>query len=283
VIDSLKAQTESKDNWECILIDNNSDTPVERAVILGENFKIVTEPKQGLTYARVKGVLESRHDLILMVDDDNILDNNYLENALKIFNTYKNLGAIGGKSFPLFEAPPKDFVSNYYSLLALRDLGDEIKIESYNNCYPEYAPIGAGMALRKVALSSYLKKIADGRSSLSDRKGKSLSSSGDNDIVLEILKSGWDVGYFPALKLQHIIPENRTTKEYLARINFDIQKSWVHFLLLHHLCPWNKISRGTLPLRKAKAWFTIKAWKSDQGYIDWKGICGRFEGLSTNA
>ncbi|RYG54586.1 MAG: glycosyltransferase family 2 protein, partial [Chitinophagaceae bacterium] len=231
-------------------------------------------------FARLKGFLESSGAIIVMVDDDNILAADYLEQVLAIFSKNSGLGAIGGRSLPLFEQRPPDWIGRYYSSLALRDLGDEVIISTWENTYPTAAPIGAGMGIRKAALERYIAKIQKGLSTITDRNGDSLSSGGDNDIVLEILKAGWQTGYFPQLSLQHIIPAGRTTPEYLSRLVRDSNESWVKLLESHQINPWKKISKHSVPLRKAKAWVRYTAWKSDVHYIEWKGACGYFKGLS---
>lgn len=268
--------------WELIIVDNNSTNHFHEKMNFSSfsNFRILKEERQGLTFARLKGFLEAKGDIIVMVDDDNILDKNYLENVRTIFLNTPALGAAGGKSTPIFEATPPSWLYRFYSSLALRDLGAEIILSKWDNQYPAAAPIGAGMAIRKTALKNYISKIQAGHSSITDRRGSSLSSGGDNDIVLELLKDGWLTGYYPQLSLQHIIPEGRTTPQYLARLVKDSNESWVQLLESHRINPWKKIPRRTLPLRKLKAWISYKAWRNDVNYIEWKGACGLYDGLS---
>lgn len=285
VLEAFKNQTLEYDKWQLIIIDNNSSNGFETNIDLSwhPNAKIVSEKRQGLTYARLKGIENCKYDIVVMVDDDNILDPTYLENVVQIFNQNPEIGCIGGKSIPYFESENQPaYLSKFYSLLALRDLGNEIIVQKFENNYPSHAPIGAGMAFRKSAIQNYIHKVSMSEGIITDRKGDSLSSSGDNDMVMEILKASLQVGYFPVLKLQHIIPESRTSVSYLSRLNFSIQKSWVQFLGSHNICPWTSISRCTIPFRKAKAWFTYRAWKGEANYIKWKGACGMFEGLASN-
>ncbi|WP_413666200.1 glycosyltransferase [Mucilaginibacter sp. Mucisp86] len=280
---ALKKQSLPADEWELVIIDNNSTNNFEQQINLGWHpaAKIVREIKQGLTYTRLKGFNESTGDLTVMVDDDNILDADYLEKALNIFGQNPKMGAIGGKSIPLFETTPPEWLSEFYGSLALRNLGDEPIIAMWNNEYPNAAPIGAGMAIRREAITSYIKKIASGNNNISDRTGHSLSSGGDNDMVLEILKSGWQVGYFPELMLQHIIPAQRMEADYLARLLNNTNKSWVQLLQSHDINPWQQVTKAGALLRKTKAWFTYKAWKSKPDYIKWQGACGTFDGLAS--
>jgi glycosyltransferase involved in cell wall biosynthesis len=280
---ALKEQSLAKSCWELIIVDNNSTNDFQQQLDLAwhPSSKIVKENKQGLTNARLKGFTTSAGEIIVMVDDDNILAADYLEQVLEIFKHNAQLGAIGGKSLPLFEVPPPEWLHSFYSSLALRDLGNQDIIEGWNNSYPACAPIGAGMGIRKTALTSYIEKILSGTGSISDRTGQSLSSGGDNDMVIEIVRSGWLVGYFPRLQLQHIIPAERMQAGYLARLVNNTNKSWVQLLDAHGINPWPKISAPGLLPRKIKAWFTYKAWKSKPDYIKWRGACGLYDGLAS--
>lgn len=276
----LRQQSLPFKNWELIIIDNNSSPAIAIDLSWHPNHKLIKELKAGLTYARLKGFENALGAIIVMVDDDNILDKHYLENTLSIFNSNTPLGAIGGKSIPLFEASPPAWLIQFYGSLALRDLGETELIASWQNKYPEAAPIGAGMAIRNQALQSYMGKISGDNKIITDRTGNSLSSGGDNDIVIEILKSGWQVGYFPALQLTHIIPATRMQTRYLAKLINNTNKSWVQLLEDHQINPWPKIPLWSVPFRKLKSWFTYRAWHNSVNYIKWQGACGLYDGLS---
>lgn len=281
-LNGLKSQTLPLKEWELIIIDNNSNTSFREYLDLNWHSyaKVIKESKQGLTYARLKGFKESNAEFIIMVDDDNILARNYLSKVVEIFTENKAIAAIGGKSEPLFEGLPPIWIKKYYNCLALRDLGEIAIIEKWEHKYPHAAPIGAGMAIRKAALSNYILKIESGLSIFTDRIGTSLSSGGDNDIVLEIIKMGWKVAYYPTLFLQHIIPQSRTNVKYLGRLNKDSTKSWIHLLNSHGINPWPKIPKWSLQLRRLKAKLIFKPWKSEPNFIDYNGVCGMYEALS---
>ena len=279
-LDGLKHQTLPYDKWELIIIDNNSSYPVTADLTWQPDNKIIPELKPGLTYARIRGFSEAKGTIIIMVDDDNVLDKDYLLLASGIFKNQEKLGAIGGKIIPDFEAAPPVWLKEFYGLLALRNLGPNVIVNSWNNIYPEAAPVGAGMAIRKLAVQNYVDKIIGNKSPVTDRQGTSLSSGGDNDIVLEILKQGWEIGYFPQLSLKHIIPENRMKAGYLALLNESSNRSWIRVLQSHQINPWPKIAPWTISLRKLKSWLSNKVWLNDVNYIKWKGSCGMFDALA---
>jgi len=275
-IDGLKSQTIASADWELIIIDNNSSPAVTFDLDWKPGARIIREATPGLTQARLAGFANSTGEIIVMVDDDNVLAANYLENVRLLFAENEKVGAAGGKSIPRFESAPPPWLSAFFDNLALRDLGENATVSSWKNAYPENAPIGAGMALRRVALNTYINKIH----LIRDRTPGSLGSGGDNDMVIEIAKSGWEIGYFPVLLLEHLIPKNRTEVAYLSRLLNQSSRSWVLLLDSHDINPWPKIAPWTVPLRKIKAWISYRAWQDKVQYIRWRGACGLYDGLA---
>lgn len=281
-LEGLANQVLSADAWELVVVDNAS----ANAIRLPDKFtssvraQVVTEPKLGLTYARRTGVEHARGDLIVLVDDDNVLAPNYLETVGSAFKRLPSVGALGGKSIPEFESPPDPWVMEFLPLLAVRDLGeieqispDPRQMDAKN--YPSFAPIGAGMALRRTALATWL---AQDPSFFPDRSGRVLSSAGDNQIVFSVLEGGWRVAYVPQLILTHLIPTTRLDPDYLGRLNRGIQCSWTKVLLANGVESWPAIPSWTVPLRKAKSFITYRAWRDRSSKIRWQGVCGHFEG-----
>lgn len=285
-LEGLRAQTLPADQWETLLVDNDSRPPVDGtalAALAPANLRVVREPQLGLSAARRRGLTAARGPLCVLVDDDNVLAPDYLANVIRLFAAHPTVGALGGRSDPEFESSPPAWMRQFDDLLACRDLGSGAIISTGlpdkkvgRNEYPLCAPIGAGLALRREAAQLWLARADD--TLFSDRRGKELSSSGDNEIVFNIMQRGWEVAYFPELSLRHLIPTGRTKVAYLARLNRSIQKSWIEVLLGYNASPWPQISGWTAPLRKLKAWFTHRAWSGFAGYIRWKGACGHFEG-----
>jgi hypothetical protein len=97
---------------------------------------------------------------------------------------------------------------------------------------------------------------------------------------LHALAAGWSVGYFPQLCLTHLIPAARLTRDYLARLNHGIAKSWVEVLDRHGIRPWPPIPAWSVPLRKLRARVRFHAWRDTPSYIRWRGACGRLDGQS---
>ncbi len=287
VLEVLSKQTLQNNRWELIIVDNNSSKKIENIIDLSwhEKARIVIEKKQGLAMARIRGVKEATCESIVFIDDDNLAGLDYLEKSLMIFSTHSTIGVFGGKAIPHYlKHSPEDWFKSYVGLLGCRDLGEkEIVSNILNNEvseYPNFSPIGTGMCIRKEVFLTYLREIETDvfRKNLG-RKGNNLTSGEDNDIVITALKNGWQVGYFPQLHIDHIIPESRTEINYLARMNFAQNKSWIKLLIFHGICPWESIPKWSVPFRKIKAYFIFKPWKTDEKFLKWKGVCGQYEGL----
>ena len=74
---SLAAQTLPAGEWEAVVVNNNStdDTPGVFARFTGAegrdlNIRMVEETRQGLSWARNRGLAEARGEIIVMIDDD---------------------------------------------------------------------------------------------------------------------------------------------------------------------------------------------------------------------
>jgi glycosyltransferase involved in cell wall biosynthesis len=235
------------------------------------------ERELGLTPARKRGLREARAPIVLFVDDDNVLEPDYLEASLELMSSDPRIGAAGGRSFPTFESQPEPWHTEFFSQLALRDPGDKPLVSQPGiHTYPIFAPIGAGLLLRATASAAWLEK--SGANAPPDRPGASLSSAGDNDLVFTILEADWSVAYSPRLRLTHLIPASRLEAGYLARLNRGIQESWIRVLRLHNVCPWPQLTRTGAVIRKFRAWFKHRAWRKGAPRVRWQGACGHFDG-----
>ena len=281
-LDALRRQDLPVVAWELVLVDNASEPSLAaRSIDLSWHpaARIVREDNLGLTSARMRGFREAGEDLCVLVDDDNLLNVDYLSQAQRIALRHPDVGLFGGKSLPEFESPPPTWLEGLLPLLALRDDGNDEVISSWANKYPSHAPIGAGMVIRRKAALDWVDEVErDPRRRNLDRAGSQLVSGGDNDIVISVMSRGHKMGYFPSLSLTHLIPAARCEMEYAAALNRAVSRSWMQVLTLHGINPWPQIPGWTVPMRKFKAWFAFRAWSGTEAHVRWAGACGHFEG-----
>lgn len=284
-LQGLAVQTLRRDDWELVVVDNGSAPAVDAGKFppMGCPIRVVREHRVGLTPARLAGIHAARGEVIVFVDDDNVLRSDYLAQVARLFDRRPKLGAAGGPVIPEWETPPPAWTHEFHGLLALRDLGPAIQIApgGPNSPWPHFAPVGAGLAVRRSWAQLYAEAVAkDPRRNQLDRAGASLASGGDNDLVFTALHAGGEVGYFPELCLTHLIPAGRLEPQYLARLNRGIMRSWVTVLALHDQCPWRPISPRSVPLRAARAFVRARAWRGPAEWTRWSGMLGQFEGQS---
>src|SRR5436190_1048189 len=97
VLEALRAQTFPLSNWELLVIDNASVSPLEGRLELSwhPQGRIIRENELGLTPARLRGIAEGRSDLLLFVDDDNVLDSDYVAQAAALAERLPIIGVFG--------------------------------------------------------------------------------------------------------------------------------------------------------------------------------------------
>lgn len=206
--------------WELIVIDNNSTDETSRiANKLGSELKlpirVIVEPQPGLNWARRRAAVEAGGEFLSYVDDDNLVEPDWLSQCVAFMRSHPKAGIIGGRVDPIFEDPasrPADFDEKFANALAVRDFGPEPQ----RLVPPEQdPPCGAGMTGRTHVLRHVLVEIG---CRLSDRKGHQLTSGGDSEIGLLVHHLGWEMWYAPTLRMGHVLPASRLTQAYLDRL-----------------------------------------------------------------
>jgi glycosyltransferase involved in cell wall biosynthesis len=289
VLNALAAQTLPYHAWELLVIDNASEAAItsEWSIDWHPQGRIIREDKVGLTAARLCGFQAAQGEILVFVDDDNLLSPTYLLDVQRVFQQHPQMGAIGGKSVPQFEIAPEPWMAEFYKVLALRDFGDFVQVSDAMRSdqpigYPDFAPAGIGLAIRREVFGTYVMQMQDDVARLAlGRTGKQLTSGEDNDIVLTVLRQGWRVGYFPSLEVVHLIAASRLERDYLARLNEAATRSWVQVLGMHDMSLWPPIAPWTVLPRKVKAFFAYGAWRDAAAYVRWRGACGRYEALAS--
>lgn len=220
VLKSLQSQTLPQSEWELLLIDNGSRQNLATDLDLREltNARVVREDNVGLTLARLRGIDESQAEILVFVDDDNLLDPDYLQNVIREFQANARLGCIGaGKIIPEFESIPPREVAPFCKMLAIRD--SDLPMFSSLVAFSAALPYGAGLAIKRGPALDYVQSCrSSARRSTLDRSGEQLLSGGDIDLVLHACRSGLMAGVVPELRLVHLIPNKRLDPDYLVHL-----------------------------------------------------------------
>ena len=129
-LESLVQQDLPAAEWECIVVDNNSkdDTQALFAEFAeanrGFNLRIVREERQGLSFARNRGVEESRGEIIASIDDDETVNEEFARGYLELFDKCEIAVAAGGRVVPSYPLGRPSWLSHLPRyLLLIRRIG----------------------------------------------------------------------------------------------------------------------------------------------------------------
>ena len=206
--------------YEIVLVNNNctdnTDAECKRfaADFPDIDFRYFVETKQGLSHARNRGIDESRGDILVFLDDDAFVKNDYLSVLSRQMEQHPEAMAFGGKITPLFESgeEPKWLGKWTYSWVSAIDKGSGV-VPFEGNSYP----IGANMGFRKECIDACGKFNPDlGRSK------KNLMGGEEKDLFNRLKENNMLILYFPDIKVQHVIPPQRTTNEYINKMALGI-------------------------------------------------------------
>jgi glycosyltransferase involved in cell wall biosynthesis len=218
---------------EIIIIDNNSTKPILQYpnvldfINKGLRRKCVVELEPGLTEARLRGYTESCYDWVVFFDDDNEPDEFYLIHLLDAIDKYPEVACWGPAQIEveLLNRDENNWVQQKKELFQQRNFH---KTEfGVSNIWQDFFPYGTGLAVRKKILEEYNNRILQGRYNLSDRKGNSLSSGGDLQIVLTATNMGMPVGSVELMRINHLIKSEKSTIEYLVKQVYGTSSSYV--------------------------------------------------------
>jgi glycosyltransferase involved in cell wall biosynthesis len=202
--------------WEVLVVDNAStDDTADAAMRIWSEFgapvelRTVREPEPGLSWARRRGITESRFDYVVFCDDDNLLDPTYTAHAFNVMQTYPEVGAAGGQSIPCADVPLPAWFYTHAESYAVGVQALESRDVSETRAYLW----GAGLVVR----AAPLRRLYDRGWTplLVDRRGANLAAGGDAELCKWFLAGGWRLRYDEGLRLTHVIAPERLDLAYL--------------------------------------------------------------------
>jgi Glycosyl transferase family 2 len=218
-LDALAGQDLPRDRWELLLVDNASAPALASSWDLSwhPHARHVTETALGLSPARQCGIREASSDLLVFVDDDNVLDADYLSKVAKIKRQWPQLGVWGSGSIaPEFETEPSPHFHKLHWYFAIVSK-DRAYWANSVSC-GEAIPLGAGLCVRRAVADAYLEDCSNSAITISGRRGAALGGADDIEISYLACQIGLGIGVFPELRMTHLFPKERLTSQYLLRL-----------------------------------------------------------------
>jgi GT2 family glycosyltransferase len=222
-VSRLEADSSS---FEVIIVDNlSTDHTKDACTAFADSHPNLTvryifEGTQGVSYARNRGVKDTRGEIICLLDDDSPPTPKWLDALLQPFSDPK-VGCAGGPSVPDFQGQqvPDWLKGDLQGLLS--GYGLPFKEPTPVSRWEHY-PLSCNMAIRKKLFD----ELGYFRTDL-DRTGNQALAAGDTEMADRIHKAGWKVMYVPDAPVNHFVPPGRLTKTHVYRIGRGLAESHI--------------------------------------------------------
>lgn len=201
--------------YEILVVDNNSTDGTPEVIrkycgLLAPRLRSVFEPRQGLSHARNRALAEARGEVVSFLDDDVIVDPDWLEAVAGAFQEH-GAAVVGGKSYLIFRSHRPAWLSEHYEFFLSRlDYGDQVIVGIERDLY------GLNFSVRKdIGLQAGGFDPSLGRCG-----GVSLRSGEESDLLRRIRDLRGVIVYEPKAVVGHIIPEQRLRMKWFIKRAF---------------------------------------------------------------
>lgn len=219
-LESVVAQDAPPALWECVVVNNNSqdDTEARFADFAARHpdvaLRMVREPRQGLSHARNCGIAAARGEYLAIIDDDERINPGFVAAYIRFFDTHPDAVAAGGRIIPEYPAGRPAWMSRYVERPVANplDLGDRVRLFPAGRI-----PGGGNMVLRRTAVER-----CGGFDPALGRVGGRLIGGEESDLFARLARAGERCWYVPDAVMWHIIPPEKLTDDYLARLAYNV-------------------------------------------------------------
>ncbi|MCM8812087.1 MAG: glycosyltransferase [Candidatus Omnitrophica bacterium] len=241
---------------EVIVVDNNSvdqtrEVVEEFARQGGFPVRYVLERSQGIAYARNRGLLAAREEIVLFMDDDAVAEPGWMGAVARCF---QETGAdmVGGKVIPMWLTPRPEWLSNdLLGPMPRVDYGSQRKRLGPDNA----AFLTTNCALRRSKLPKYgIFDVTLGR------RGDRWVGGEDFELCERWARQGAEIYYEPSAVVHHKVGAERVTPEFYRKWFVDIGYTqahqtdwkWHHLVSIIPAWRWKKLAEAGIRYVRAK-------------------------------
>jgi len=203
--------------FEILVVDNKSTDKTQDVINLFQNSLPLIplfEPAQGKSYALNCAIKAAKGDYIIWIDDDILVNSNWLTEYYNAFINFPNSGIFGGRIIPYFEgSPPKWLISSLPVIGGVYGMCDpkEGNIELDD----PFLPFGGNMAVKGKLQRSFLFDVRIGR------QGGKLFAGEESKLIREMLIQGIEGRWVPRAQVEHLVPSKMQTIAHIRRYFHD--------------------------------------------------------------
>lgn len=215
-LDALYLQSSGLENFEAIIVDNNSTdgTPEVFATWRTHHpegsFFYTTETKQGASFARNTGAEIAKFDWLCFIDDDAIAHKDFVQNIIRHINDQPFVHGFGGRITPRYIPTEPKWMSYYVSSI----------VGNF-----DYAPVACAFKNGKYPLESNMivskkifEQIGGFNTQLPGVVGTVRIGGEGKDLFYKIMDLGHTIYYDPTIIVEHVVETKKLTKEYMYRV-----------------------------------------------------------------
>ena len=214
------------DSFEVIVVDNNS-TDDTKEIVAKYPVKYIVESRQGVAYARNTGLEASTGHYIGFIDDDEIVDKNWIRAMLKGFALGGSVGAVTGPVIPQYTSQTPVWMTSAFHG---SEGGPNYRLLSTKEA------IGTGNSMFRAEFVEDIRfKTTLGRVK------NSLISGEDTDFVQQLYDKGYVGAYSPEAIVHHMIPPERTMLQWFVQRYFA--EGITEYLRKGHRVFWRRLHK----------------------------------------
>jgi len=203
-LDSWSEQSLPDNEFEVIVVDNNSSEDIRSVVNAAKNsvsretwnVKYVLEKNQGATNARHTGARLAKGDILVFADNDGLYNRDCLKSIKEVFAAMPEVGAVACKIDILWDDEEPEWIKPYLFMLGKLDYGPEMF--SGSDIY-----FNGGLFAIKRSIFEQLHGFNP------DLIGGKLIGDGDTGLVMKVWDAGIPIGWAPNAIMQHMQQVNK--------------------------------------------------------------------------
>ena len=215
-VGSLYHQTLSKDQYEIIIVDNNSTDQTKSVCnkFIAEHPSVacyfLEEKRQGASFARNTGAAIAKAPLLCFMDDDAVANENYLERIIQFFKSYPTIGGLGGRIIPRYIPEEPKWMSHFVSSL--------VGNFDYSNHIVEFSPNKYPLESNMIVQKKDFDAVNGFNTALPGVQGTLRIGGEGKEFFLKLKALGIIIYYDPSIIVEHIVETKKLTPEYMYRV-----------------------------------------------------------------
>jgi glycosyltransferase involved in cell wall biosynthesis len=209
--------------WDVVVVNNNcsdatSDIVASFRGVL--DIREIVEPQAGLSHARNRALREVTGDYIIWIDDDVLVDTNWLTAFAEAARRHPDVSAFGGPIEPWFVVAPNPDLMRAFPFLQDGFCGLNHGTEELD-LRPEQPLYGANMAFAVRAIRGLRFNPALGTVEGSGICGEEI------DFLDRLRARNGAVRWVPGMRVKHYVDPQRMTKTYLTKFAYDRGRAFI--------------------------------------------------------